>query len=61
MNRKKFFTDLLYGTIGLVAMNAVLSLLVYPLIERRLGIEAQGSVLFFMSVAALMASSFGSR
>ncbi|MBQ6036851.1 MAG: hypothetical protein IJL43_06005 [Lachnospiraceae bacterium] len=46
--------------IGLAAMNAVLSLLVYPMIERRLGIELQGKVLFFMSLASLMAGAFGS-
>lgn len=60
MNKKRFFTDFIYGIIGLAVMNAVLSLLVYPLIERRLGIELQGRVLFFMSLAQLIAGSLGS-
>ena len=60
MKQKRFFTDLLYGAAGLVAMNAVLSLLVYPMLERRLGIGMQGRVLFFMSLANLFAGTFGS-
>ncbi len=60
MNKKRFFTDFIYGIIGLAVMNAILSLLVYPVIERRLGIELQGRVLFFMSLAQLIAGSLGS-
>ncbi|MBQ9910397.1 MAG: hypothetical protein IJM50_02760 [Lachnospiraceae bacterium] len=60
MNKKRFFTDFIYGIIGLAVMNAILSLLVYPVIERRLGIELQGRVLFFMSMAQLIAGSLGS-
>ncbi len=54
-----FFRDFVYSAIGLVAMNAVLSLLVYPMIERTAGAAAQGSILFYTSVAGLLASAFG--
>ena len=56
----KIFTDLVYGVIGLVIMNAVLSLLVNPYLGRTLGAAAQGKILFFTSLASLLAGSFGS-
>ncbi len=57
---KRFTIDFIYGTIGLVAMNAVTSLLVYPFLERSLGADMQGRILFFTSLAALLAGGFGS-
>ena len=56
----RFTIDFVYGMIGLAVMNAVTSLVVYPLLERRLGAAAQGQVLFFMAVLAVMAGAFGS-
>lgn len=57
---KRIITDTMLGTIGLVVMNAVLSLVVYPFLGGRIGAEAQGKVLFFTSVANLLAGTFGS-
>ena len=48
------------GVIGLVVMNAVLSLLVNPLIEHSFGAAFHGRILYYTSLAALMASAFGS-
>jgi len=48
------------GTVGLVVMNAVLSFVVYPYIGNTLGAAMQGKILFFTSLMALLAGSFGS-
>ena len=52
--------DLGLGVFGLVAMNAVLSLVVNPFIEHSFGAAFHGRILFYTSLAALMASAFGS-
>lgn len=57
---KQFALDFLYGTVALVAMNGVISFLVYPYIYRVMGDAGQGQVLFFTSIMGLMASAFGS-
>ena len=41
-------------------MNMVLSLGVYPFLQRRLGEEGQGRMLFFTAIMGLAASAFGS-
>ena len=56
---KKVFRDFVFGSMGLAVMNAVLSLLVYPAIERQSGAAMQGRILFFTSLATLMGSAFG--
>ena len=57
---KRFTIDLIYGMIGLAVMNAMTSLIVYPFLERKLGVAAQGQILFFTSVIAILAGAFGS-
>ena len=57
---KRFALDFLYGTAALVALNGVITFLVYPFINRTLGNEANGQVLFFTAIMGLMASAFGS-
>lgn len=57
---KAFITDLFFSASGLIAMNACISFLIYPLIYRQLGTSMQGRVLFFVSLANLIAGSFGS-
>lgn len=57
---KKFTGDLLYGMVSLIFMNMVLSLAVYPYLNRQLGDEGQGRMLFFTSLMGLVASAFGS-
>ena len=58
--KKKVISDFLFGTAGLVIMNAVLSLLVYPYLGRTLGAEGQGRILYYTSLMTLLASTFGS-
>ena len=58
--KKKVISDFLFGTAGLVVMNAVLSLLVYPYLGRTLGAEGQGRILYYTSLMTLLASTFGS-
>ena len=58
--KKKIVSDFLFGTAGLVIMNAVLSLLVYPYLGRTLGAEGQGRILYYTSLMSLLASTFGS-
>lgn len=60
VQKKKVFTDFLYGTAGLIVMNAVLSLGVYPFLGRTLGAEAQGKILYYTALMSLLASTFGS-
>jgi len=55
----RFLKDLALSFTGLAVMNAVLSLLCYPLLERRLGSAMQGKVLFFTAIMTLMASALG--
>ena len=57
---KKFLEDLIFSAGGLIAMNACISFLVYPVIRRTLGDTVQGQALFFVSLANLVAGSFGS-
>ena len=56
---KAILKDTVLSGIGLLAMNAVLSLIVYPRIGETMGAEYQGRVLFFTSFAGLLASAFG--
>ena len=57
---KKIITDFIYGSLGLAAMNAVLNLVVYPMLGRTLGAAMQGRILFFTSLAGLAGATFGS-
>lgn len=57
---KRFTGDLLYGIVSLVAMNAVLSLGVYPYLQKQLGEAGQGRMLFFTALMGLTASAVGS-
>lgn len=57
---KRFAADFVYGAVALVAMNGVLSFLVYPFMEKVLGTAGQGKILFFTAIMGLMASACGS-
>ncbi len=57
---KRFTGDLLYGIVSLVVMNMVLSLGVYPYLNRQLGDDGQGRMLFFTALMGLVASAIGS-
>ena len=64
----RFMKDTFLGVVGLVFMNAVLSVLVYPFLKDRfvlefgetLGAELHGKVLFYTSIMNLLAGTFGS-
>ena len=51
-----FVKDFILGAVGLIVMNAAMSLLVMPSIERTLGAEFQGRVLYYTSLASYLAS-----
>lgn len=51
--------DFLYSMMGLVVMNGVIQLLLYPFLNRELGAEQFGSVLSLLSIVAIMGATFG--
>jgi len=57
---KRLSMDLIYSLLGIMVFNASLQLIVYPMMERRIGTEAFGNVLTLLSVISIAASSFGS-
>ncbi len=60
LNRLKSLSkDFLYSMLGIVVMNAVLQLLVYPFLTRELGTEIFGNVLSLISLIAIMGGTFG--
>ena len=56
---KRFASDMAYSLAALAVMNMVLSFGVYPYLERQLGADGQGKVLFFTALMGLMASAVG--
>lgn len=56
---KNITGDLLYSMMGLVVMNGVIQLLLYPYLNRQLGAEQFGSVLSLLSIVAIMGATFG--
>lgn len=51
--------DFLYSVMGLVVMNGVIQLLLYPFLTRQMGAERFGVVLTLLSIVAIMGSTFG--
>lgn len=51
--------DLIYSMLGLIAMNGVIQLVLYPFFNSRLGAEEFGTVLTMISLVAIMGSTFG--
>ena len=51
-----FAKDFIWGAIGLIVLNAAMSLLVMPTIERTLGADFQGRVLYYTSLATYLTS-----
>ena len=58
-SKKKMLADSAYSVSGLVFMNAVLQLAVYPIWERRLGAETLGDILYLISLMSVFAVSMG--
>lgn len=60
MNRlKKLSRDFLYSMLGIVVMNAVIQLVVYPFLNHKMGAEVFGDVLSLLSLIAIMSGTFG--
>ena len=59
MKKKKIAADFLYcvGAVGM--MNAVLQLIVYPVINNRVGENEFGNMLFLLGILNILAPSFG--
>ena len=56
---KVFAGDLMYSVIGLLVFNGVMQLLIYPRMTVFMGAERWGVVLTIISVASIVATSFG--
>lgn len=55
----KFAKDLGLNIVALIVMNLVIQLVVYPYINRVLGEDAFGTILYLMSIIAVVSGSFG--
>ncbi len=51
--------DFLFSVLALVIYNGVLQLVIYPGLNIRMGVEAFGTVLYLISVIAVMGAGFG--
>ena len=51
--------DFLFSVLALVIYNGVLQLVIYPGLNSRMGVEAFGTVLYLISVIAVMGAGFG--
>ena len=51
--------DLIDSMLGLIAMNGVIQLLLYPCFQRQLGTDKFGQVLTLLSIVSIMGSTFG--
>lgn len=60
MKDKKVISNFIYSFIGLLFMNGILSLFVYPLLSRQLGNVTQGKILYYTSLMNFIAGAFGS-
>ena len=57
--KKKFISDLVYTVGASVLMNGVLQLLIYPYINRSMGEEYLGNVVFYMSIVYIIGQAMG--
>ena len=55
----KVASDLIYSMAGLMVMNGVIQLVLYPYLNGRMGQERFGTMLYLLSVVAVMATTFG--
>ncbi|MGN0480065.1 MAG: lipopolysaccharide biosynthesis protein [Lachnospiraceae bacterium] len=56
---KSITGDLMYSMLGLIVMNGVIQLVLYPQLNRYMGEERFGVVLTLISIVAIMGSTFG--
>lgn len=57
---QRFFSDMLWSVAGLVLMNVVAQLVVYPAWNARLGSEAYGNIVYLLAVMNTIAIAAGS-
>lgn len=55
---KRFSRDLMYSVAGLVCLNGITQIVVYPVLQSQMGAEAFGVVLSLISVISIMCCSF---
>ena len=57
--KKRYLSDLIYSILGLVVMNGVIQMVLYPYLNKQMGEERFGDVLSLISVVAIMGTTFG--
>ncbi|MBP5254506.1 MAG: hypothetical protein J6Z23_03890 [Lachnospiraceae bacterium] len=57
---KEIAVDFIFAVVGIAVMTGMVNMVVMPYIERTLGSEVQGNVLFFSALGSLLAGGFGS-
>lgn len=55
----KIAGDLLWSILALTVMNGVIQIIVYPMLNRKLGTEQYGNVLYLVSVASIFSAGIG--
>lgn len=59
MKTKKLASDVIWSVAAMMVLNGTLQLLIYPSLNRSLGSDAFGDVLYVMSILAIIAPSIG--
>ena len=57
--KKRYLSDLIYSIMGLVVMNGVIQVVLYPYLTKQMGADRFGDVLSLISVVAIMGTTFG--
>ncbi len=58
-SKKRYLSDLIYSILGLVVMNGVIQMVLYPYLNKQMGEERFGDVLSLISIVAIMGTTFG--
>lgn len=58
--KKKYYIDFIYSFLGIAFFNAIIQIIVNPILEKQLGANVFGIVLSIQSLAGLMGATFGS-
>lgn len=57
--QKTYFSNLLYTIGGVTIANVILQLIIFPLINKKIGVHEFGTILFLMGFVNIFAPSFG--
>lgn len=60
MKSKRIVSDMLYSISALVLMNVVLQFIVYPILNKQMGDDSFGSLLYILGLVSIIAPSIGS-